>query len=167
MSSKWCSGACGELLPHSHFARDKSKKDGLSSRCRACAKAATKAWTQANPKRAAAAKRRAYERGKKHVVYRLTHVPTGQYYVGSTHQPTSREQSHRYALRTATHWNPGVLAIIAREGYHADDWTFEVVAVGSSAEEVRRLETQVIQDLEHDSLVLNRMAGGGPMARAH
>ena len=46
-TEKWCS-ACKQWLPLVDFGSDKSRKDGLSTLCRPCAKTRYKAWVEAN-----------------------------------------------------------------------------------------------------------------------
>lgn len=41
--------SCHRVLPVTEFGRHNGKKNGLASRCKKCAAAATKAWRQANP----------------------------------------------------------------------------------------------------------------------
>lgn len=49
---KRCS-KCGETKAVGEFSRQRSKKDGRQSRCKACNRAELKAWERANPERVA------------------------------------------------------------------------------------------------------------------
>lgn len=49
--TKTCS-MCNDAKPLGDFAKNKNMKDGLAVRCRACNAATSKAWREANPKRA-------------------------------------------------------------------------------------------------------------------
>lgn len=50
-SIKRCS-SCGESKPHIEFHKKKSSRDGLNSACKACNKAAARAWYDQNPAKA-------------------------------------------------------------------------------------------------------------------
>ena len=48
--TKYCN-KCGRTLPRTEFSKDSSKKDGLRSYCKACAKEQQKAWREKNPEK--------------------------------------------------------------------------------------------------------------------
>lgn len=61
---------CGEVKPLSAFSKDRSKPDGLQSRCKACYKASSKAYAEANRDKLAAYHRTYHEENRDKIVAR-------------------------------------------------------------------------------------------------
>lgn len=64
MSEKLCTG-CGAVKNISEFAKNKSRKDGLQSVCRACKKKRDAEWYKANKESQLARNRRNYKKYRK------------------------------------------------------------------------------------------------------
>jgi len=67
---KTCS-KCGETKPLADFHKKRTSKDGHNSQCKACNTAASVAWQQANPEKAAKRKLDWYRRNKQDVDQRV------------------------------------------------------------------------------------------------
>lgn len=84
-------------------------------------------------------------------VYVLTHVQSGQFYVGSTNDLHSRNWTHRNAMFHGKHRNPGVQAL-----YNLDpEFTFTSIPY-MTREECYEVEQQMIDLYKSDPLFLNR-----------
>jgi len=57
-------GSCGEEKSLSAFSKDKKGKGGLSSKCKECAKEATRLWKLANPEQARLAVKNCFNRNR-------------------------------------------------------------------------------------------------------
>lgn len=55
---------CGESTPFHGFNKDRTRKDGLSQKCRVCAKAAMLIYQAANPERLRERSKRSYEKNR-------------------------------------------------------------------------------------------------------
>lgn len=102
------------------------------------------------------------------VVYHMTYVPTGQYYVGSTYEPKKRWARHRYEMRRGCHHNRHVTAIVAK-GYKAEEWDFSVISEHPDEVAGRLAEEECLKKGRRDRMCLNigRHATGGDNLSQH
>lgn len=83
--------------------------------------------------------------GKVCGVYRITCVPNGKVYIGSTTDVARRWKQHRSHLNRGTHGNPHLLAAWSK--YGADAFRFEVVEETSEADRLEREAHWVLASL--------------------
>ena len=78
------------------------------------------------------------------VIYRITNMANGKYYIGSAESFARREWQHKYDLRKGIHKNPRLQA--AWNKYGADMFVFEII------EEVPDGESQLAWEDRHLSV---------------
>ncbi len=88
--------------------------------------------------------------------YRITHKPTGQYYVGSSKDVTSRWSSHKWQLRNYQHKNQALQSL-----FSGDMKVFELDIVATTTrDEAYDIEQRMLDAGKYDPLCLN-IAGDG------
>jgi ribosomal protein S27AE len=69
METKICI-SCKDNLPTISFSKDKTRKDGMNNKCRACDKIRAKKYSKNNPKKIAKANKKSYSKNrKKRLIY--------------------------------------------------------------------------------------------------
>ena len=130
MKTKRCS-KCGETKPVSEFFKDKTKKDGYRSGCKAC----HKAYFQSHRGKSVQAKHAKSKKRKASIEKFLTKIPPSVYqikclkndysYIGSSIMPLRRRREHWHYLKKGRHRNAGLQADYDR--YGRDAFEFSVI----------------------------------------
>ncbi len=102
------------------------------------------------------------------VVYQMTHLPTTQYYVGSTADHRKRWARHRYEMRSHRHHNRYVAAMVS-DGYDSHAWEFKILSKHPDEASAKAEEERQIRRGRRSRLCLNigKHATGGDNLTAH
>ena len=85
--------------------------------------------------------------------YRLTHIPTGKVYVGSTKDLSGRESEHRYKLKKGRHTCPPLQELFNKDP-NPKNYRFEC-ALTEDREKAFRLEKEWIDERKDKGVLLN------------
>lgn len=96
-------------------------------------------------------------------VYKLTHTPTGQFYVGSTKKLRIRISGHFHEMRTGRKKKSAVMCALYANGTHTD-WVVDVLEPCESDAAVLKAREQHYIDLLQPTLNLS-MSSTAPMPK--
>jgi len=91
-----------------------------------------------------------------YIVYKLTHVPSGHFYVGSTGNLKRRVKRHFYEMEKKSHCNINILNLIEAIGYfNRKDWSLSIEFSSAIESETRDYEVNAIGKDKDNKLLLN------------
>lgn len=87
------------------------------------------------------------------VVYKITCLSSGKYYIGYSKEIKKRFQIHKTLLRTNKHGN--ILLQRAYDKYGCEDFTFEILHTCNTIDEAKKLELTYLEDINIISFLYN------------